>query len=177
MVATKSHRAIKGKNRRTVFICIIFKNDSKFPYMMEERKPLIGYILRDKYTSSVHAILDAAKAQLNHNGYDVIAGTSLDDIPDEKIADLDLLIAHVTTDDENGLEEQMKLKKFRDAGIRVVNRLGLKEELAYEKWPAFGKIEDNYFMKPGADIVKAVEYFLNNGKVELPSLAIKPFSR
>jgi len=133
--------------------------------MMEERKPLIGYILRDKKTSSVYTILDAADSLLKLEGYDVITGTSLDDIPNGKINDLKLLIAHVTTDEEDGLEEQTKLKKFQEEGVRVVNRLGLEEELAYENWPAFGKIGDNYFMKPGADIIKAVKYFLNDGKL------------
>lgn len=108
--------------------------------------------------------MEDEKEMLELEGYEVITGNSLHDIPEERIKDLDLLIAHLHQNKEKSLVEQAGLRRFHDAKFKIAVVLGANESVIEENRNSddFGKLGNRFYMKHSADIVDAVRYFLEN---------------
>ena len=127
------------------------------------KKPLIAYILRDDGGVKIH--LKIVKRALRLAGYRIITGHSLDDIPEKKIKDLDLLIAHLHDRHEVSLTFQKGLREFHDAKFKFVVRLSGNELMKNEFPEYFGKCGNDYYMHSDANVVDAVKYFLADGNL------------
>lgn len=125
------------------------------------KKPLIACIVRNWDLSDINGW----KKAFEMNGYNAIVGNSLGDIPEDNIKDLDLLIAHLHDEKEPTLEEQKYLRKFYDSKFKFAIRIGADEWfLQNELSEDFGKIGNDYYVSPLANLLDAVKYFLSDGK-------------
>jgi hypothetical protein len=132
---------------------------------MKEKSPYIALILRDQNLGAfvAYSILDSSKGSLEAQGYRVATSMNIEDFPQDQIPELDLVIAHVGSEGDGTLEEQAKLSRFSELGITVVTRLGTAESIMDSRFrglPQYGKIGNDFYMKPEAKIAEAVGYFL-----------------